>query len=985
MDKKKEPKPDPNQTEFKVYFILSTDVNKKIDTTKFFMDKKGFGDFVCEKVFPVVNNKYGARIFSSTYDKNSMKDKEIIINYTKNNISEKYTLNVNDNYLFNVKLKNTGLMGFFNPFPEQQQLLEKTQYKYYSDFLKENKLQTTYTKRNLNRDIVRVMNNSKTIEFSLFLNIFKEVFNVDFVKQLLVLFKEDKIYIKEKIDPSAHQAVIKLVYKNTNKVLGLILGSKKKQFGEKLYLVIIYYYYYVLPENFLNIFEERKKKYKDEKDEFEIDIVDLFFQNEKMFKAKDDSNIINMFKYVDSYEKLMILLKKISSFSNWIKTIENNKEQIIKLLMPKNVYLKLDDCSGQPEEKKLDEILDNINKIKVFSKNNQYEILKLPFNFYQNLLSNCGNNLDNLNKLKNIFKKMTNLPQKITEEIEEKEHNIYDRKIRNEKLINVEMLENLIKDPYYQKPQGNYKIDKFKKANFILDHISFEQLKMKGKEEIDKFIDLFQKLNFKTIFTPQLYKELNEGLLEKIKKFEEFYFVYAFTDFSSKDWRLLNKVHDKFIKLLKDCKGQNPNIESYTLKYVTSNLEIGYKDEVSKVLVEINKVVNPKICRNIMVKIIELISNEDNNKNNKKLNIPSPDKLKGEIFKFFENDLNGANLETINFFFGNIKDINSLRILFKKFNPLIIKEDEFFLEKESENFKIFNHVKDFQLLNNEYLQDIEYIKRTKSICNKIIQDLNNFNVTHDCCATIYKLKNQFKERIIKISNQKNGEGIYNKIIIQIEKLLRAKDNIKQIIMFLIAFYPTSNDKSTILNLNKDLNKLKLSEYQTKEKEINKYLNLYLNLSNKFYKFNNSSFFKAIFKEIQEDNIENKLNNAEESFKTLKNLLDEKYLEIDKNILKIIFKTIKNIKSLQKDIDFLKKYFNIQKDTEKIETTIMILSSQDKIKAILYLFDELNIQKGEFSNKLNEILSSSPTNSIKFLIPSTSLSLINGIKSFLFVN
>ena len=35
---------------------------------------------------------------------------------------------------------------------------------------------------------------------------------------------------------------------------------------------------------------------------------------------------------------------------------------------------------------------------------------------------------------------------------------------------------------------------------------------------------------FKTIFTPQLYKELNEGLLQKIKKFDEFYFVYAFSN-----------------------------------------------------------------------------------------------------------------------------------------------------------------------------------------------------------------------------------------------------------------------------------------------------------------------------------------------------------------------------------------------------------------------------------------------------------------------
>ena len=46
---------------------------------------------------------------------------------------------------------------------------------------------------------------------------------------------------------------------------------------------------------------------------------------------------------------------------------EEKKEIILKLLMPKKAFLKLEDCSGQPEENKLDEILDNINKINVFS------------------------------------------------------------------------------------------------------------------------------------------------------------------------------------------------------------------------------------------------------------------------------------------------------------------------------------------------------------------------------------------------------------------------------------------------------------------------------------------------------------------------------------------------------------------------------------------------------------------------------------------
>ena len=364
MDKKPEPKPYPNKTKFKVYFILSTVIGK-INLKEFFMDKKGFGEFVCEKVFPAKNNKFETKIYSSSYDKNIMKDKEITIFYTKDNNSDIHSLNVNDNYLFNVKLKYNGRMNYFSKCPVQQILLEKTQYRYYLDFLKEKNLINTYTKRNLNRDIVKVMNNSKTIEFTLFLNVFKEVFNMDFVKQLLVLFKAEKIYIKDKIDPKSHQEVMDYSLKNTNKILSYSLEPKKNKFGEKLYLVIMYYYYYVIPENFLSIFEERKKKYKDEKDEFEIDIVDLFFENENMFNKKnDDSNIINMFKYVDSYEKLMCLLKKISSFSNWIKTIEENKEIILKLLIPKKTFLKMEDCSGQPEENKLDEILDNIYKIK---------------------------------------------------------------------------------------------------------------------------------------------------------------------------------------------------------------------------------------------------------------------------------------------------------------------------------------------------------------------------------------------------------------------------------------------------------------------------------------------------------------------------------------------------------------------------------------------------------------------------------------------
>ena len=224
---------------------------------------------------------------------------------------------------------------------------------------------------------------------------------------------------------------------------------------------------------------------------------------------------------------------------------------------------------------------------------------------------------------------------------------------------------------------------------------------------------------------------------------------------------------------------------------------------------------------------------------------------------------------------------------------------------------------------------------------------------------IYKLKNEFEERIIKISNENDGKKIYNNIIKEVEKIIKSKEKLKKIIMFLLAFYPTSADKTALINLNKDLGKIKLSEYQSKGKDIKKYMTLYENLTEKFYKFNGSNFFKEILKHSNEENIEMKLNSTEKSFQTLKNLLDEKFSEIDKELLNIIFQSIKNRKYLHKELEFLKKYFGVQTETEKIETTIMILSSPDRIKkslkGIQLLFDELNIQKGDFSNKLDEIL------------------------------
>ena len=75
---------------------------------------------------------------------------------------------------------------------------------------------------------MKIITKNKTIDFHFYLDVFKEVFNTDYVKVLLSLFKAEKIIIRQKIDPKTHSAVLKLIYKNSKKVLDLIKGDKKK-------------------------------------------------------------------------------------------------------------------------------------------------------------------------------------------------------------------------------------------------------------------------------------------------------------------------------------------------------------------------------------------------------------------------------------------------------------------------------------------------------------------------------------------------------------------------------------------------------------------------------------------------------------------------------------------------------------------------------------------------------------------------------------
>ena len=473
-----------------------------------------------------------------------------------------------------------------------------------------------------------------------------------------------------------------------------------------------------------------------------------------MFKAKDDSNIINMFKYFDSYEKLICLLRKISNFSNWIKTIEIYKEQILKFIKPKNVILKCEDYYLQPEENKLDEILDNIYKIKEFSDNNQYVILQLPFNYYQIILSKCENNLENLGKLKNILKNKNNLPQKIIEELEEKEHHIYERKIKEANLMNIEMFEILRKDPYYQQFKFNNKIN----LKIIVEHINFEKLK---KDEINEFLFLFNELNFKAFLPSNLYDNLIIGLINKIQVFDDFELIFKIIDFSFNNLKIMKFLQEKFMKIFFNQKDNIALIELYTIQYISLISKYNYNDYIIEIINEINKTIEQKAAKNIMIKIINQLNTTQKS-------------LIFNIIKFL-NDLKGINVEIILFL---LKNNNNLSFLIEKMNSFILNYDDFY-KIDSVNLKIFSYMKTSKFFEMNEIKDINYIKETKIIYEQIKKDLDNFNITYNYYECIKKLGNSFKERIIILFDEKKGEELYNKIIFQVNTFLETKKFIKR--------------------------------------------------------------------------------------------------------------------------------------------------------------------------------------------------------------
>lgn len=83
--------------------------------------------------------------------------------------------------------------------------------------------------------------------------------------------------------------------------------------------------------------------------------------------------------------------------------------------------------------------------------------------------------------------------------------------------------------------------------NIIIEKIDLDEL---NSENIDKFFEIYNEINFKNILPENTYINFCNGIIEKIKNFETFNLIFRLINFEDKQWKILNTVQ-KIFRIIK--------------------------------------------------------------------------------------------------------------------------------------------------------------------------------------------------------------------------------------------------------------------------------------------------------------------------------------------------------------------------------------------------------------------------------------------------
>ena len=611
----------------------------------------------------------------------------------------------------------------------------------------------------------------------------QEIYNINSYEFILIFlidlikFEKDYLKINHKLFESfisefnMEKNIDIKQYKNEEyyKIIAIIEDyrvflEQKPKLLLNLDIIILLFYQKNIRKEFNIFFNKIKSK---------NEVVHYILKNREIFYAYDCDEMEIIYK--NGAIKIYDVLNLCSNFNEYIKfyiKMYENKNKRIEILKV--------DLAKMPNIQENYEFNYLIKFVDITIDDN--DIKYYPYEKYVELINKL-NNYKKLLELKSIFLDKYNKNWKsddINKNLRKKIHEIGKLDIEADNLDNMQIIKFIQDDAkFYYNDYANIKNDEYAclighinlneinedfKNQFYYNNYDYEKLM---KENYPKFIkSIFKKVeSFNNLQT--LYELFNLQYKQNIKK-NDVILNKIIDIIFDKQLKRNNKDFSKEIKdliiILFKYVNKNETYLNYLFNGIKDNLS---QDEIDEIYMKILNNYFDNFNKNIIDKLIYETTNE--------------------------------GLSTISVV---LKKYNSNKKLQKyylsKKNLKVINEEEIFDNEFSCNLKLILNLVESGFFLDNYFEDINYIKQTKTLLNNQKSNLKSLNFKINLLHRLKSLKNGLKKRIFIISfgHKEESDELFQLINSKIKSYLNICNKLDRIIELFSNYYP--NEKNDII-------------------------------------------------------------------------------------------------------------------------------------------------------------------------------------------
>ncbi len=998
---------DKNQNEHYIYFIETHETGKNFhlslpkgfEKELFYEAKKNKlkeQNFICLVYrFKIKNNKENYKLTLIEDNHKTKYEKEI----TKEMIRGSYVHYFLYSIEFKTKKKVIYLCNLSHDF----------QFKLYFKSIQEksNELEQKIQLKDLILSTQLLFIGQKFFEFLFYLNVFKKCYTSILVKRQLYAFRFEKLNgIGEKNPDEIEQLknINNSITNNPNIVLKICKGENERiKLTEILFNIIFY---------FNSNFQKEKVNTLLENDNLNKNLFKTIIENyiffptlslskeilNKIIKSAENFNHIkNILKFNNNvYDILFVIRDNIDFILEKFTFKEiNEKKKVIK-----KVPIKIEEYAVPKETDDIGAIVGLIKEIDFFQIESQFIIFSPEF-FQKYMELYDGKNYYNLLFLKDIIQYMTKLnPNYKVKHFNKTFHKNGMNLIKQKKLNNLEILDFIQKDNFYNKNYHKYKPDLK-----VLDGIEF-------KEIDEDFIKKWETIKWTDVFHGQ---ERTKSFIEYICSFVGdisqfnilFQLLYNKKEFYLNKITIIKTIQKKFIEKCNNTSIQKINEYLYIINDI---IEISDKNgcSIEDFLRKIIRYFQKEIVQNIFINALNYYNDISK-------------KPKDIMINFIEKEISFQNQDNI---FQILKIIgNKNSEILSRLSQYIIDEEEFYELNDTLNFKILKLLISQNILpdknsKNSFLkksfEKIENIKKiiitslqfTYNSISKFFEKKENkkiylqrfsllyFIILNDNDITIKENNKGIDEVMINHNNIKDNTkikkntkikdnnknniksfiedniiNIFQSISIQFENINNIINSLQIILDDFSYFFPNKH-KEDYIELSEIKNKYREKELFKKdenlEKKASKYLNGYLNKAQERVKIKNSILFNSIYEKEKLNNKNGEGNLLEESYKKFndfKNLFNNNLNNVDKKIIEMFINEFRNKSDNETKEEIIRlidifKINNLNNDNI-VEELISLLKREtilNLLKSVRNFIKEMEVKQEQYTKSIDTTIS-----------------------------